>query len=199
MYRIYRLYISRDNSHAFLVEYIESGSSNTVSFASQTIRGIDTASFSDYGSYFTHTYSTSQNNSSTKRYKHYIYIPTPGSDPRTVLSNLGVSYRTTYQMGTTRMSSINGYTTNTTINGYTVRSEYMSSLESLMNTYGYSTSLISLPGSQSQISFSPVTGYAYSVGRLTDGTYRMYRLLVAEDGSDAYLTEYIEQSQSYYY
>ncbi|MDD2693436.1 MAG: hypothetical protein PHY14_00715 [Candidatus Gracilibacteria bacterium] len=204
-YRFYRLYVARDNSQAFVVEYVESGSGYNGYYQnngysqyngySQNISGIDTNSFTDNGSYFTHTYRTV--NGYSKRYKQYIYTPSAGSNPSTVISNLGINSRATYQKSTNRSQYVNSVYTNTAINGYTVNSGYVNSVESSFSSYGYSSSYVTLPGSNSQISFAPRTGYDFQYARLSDNTYRMYRLLVAEDGSDAYVTEYIQNQPNY--
>lgn len=192
-YRFYKLYVAQDNTQAFVVEYVESGTGNNG--YSQNISGIDTNSFTDNSSYFTHTYRTV--NGYSKRYKQYIYTPTSGLNPSTVISNLGINSRATYQTSTNRSQYVNSVYTNTAINGYTVNSGYVNSVESSFSSYGYSSSYVTLPGSNSQISFAPRTGYDFQYARLSDNTYRMYRLLVAEDGSDAFITEYIQNQPNY--
>lgn len=194
-YRTYKLYIAKDDSQAFIVEYLETGAGNSSSY-SQNISGIDTSSFSDSSTYFSHTYRTT--NGYSKRYKQYIYVPQAGMSPSSIQSTLGMSYKTSYQMGTSRNLSVNNNYTTTTINGYTVNSGYISSLESSFSSYGYA-SYVTLPGSNSQITFSPRAGYDFQYAKLSDNTYRVYRLLVAEDGSDAYLTEYVQNAPNYYY
>lgn len=194
-YRIYKLYVAKDDSQAFIVEYLETGTGNNSTY-SQNISGIDTSSFADSSTYFTHTYRTS--NTYTKRYKQYAYVPQAGMSPSSVLSALGMSYRTSYQMGTSRNLYVNNNYTTTTINGYTVNSGYISSLESTFRSYGY-PSYVTLPGSSSEYVFAPRVGYEFQYMKLSDNTYRVYRLLVAEDGSDAYLTEYIQTTSNYYY
>lgn len=191
---------------AFIVEYIESGTGygynngygNSYGYNNgynsgygsyqNTISGIDTNSFSDYGSYFTHSYRMSNG---SKRYKMYTYIPPSGSSVSSTYTNLGISSRTSYNMGSSRTQYVNGQYTNTSINGYSVNANAISAIESSFLSYGYSSS-VTLPGSNSQITFMPLIGNTLVYSRLSDNSYRMYRLLVAEDGSDAYLTEYVE-------
>lgn len=203
-YRTYRLYIARDNSNAFLVDYLETGTITSPYYGygngynsnynygygiyTSTISGIDTDSFTDYGSYFTHSYRMSNG---SKLYKMYTYIPPAGSSVSNIYSNLGINSRTSYSMGTNRTQYVNGQYTNTSLNGYVVNSGYISAIESSFQSYGYSSS-VTLPGSNSQINFSPLVGNSLSYSRLWDNSYRMYRLLVAEDGTDAYLTEYVQ-------
>ena len=199
-YRTYRLYIARDNSSAFLVDYLETGAVNNSNSSygnnynygygsySSTISGVDMDSLVDYGSYFAHSYRMSNG---SKRYKMYTYIPSAGSSVSNIYANLGMSSRTSYSMGTNRTQYVNGQYTNTSMNGYTVNNNSINAIESSFQSYGYSSS-VTLPGSNTQIIFSPLTGNSLSYSRLSDNSYRLYRLLVAEDGSDAYLTEYVE-------
>ena len=190
-YRYYRLYIARDNSNAFLIEYVEksvgynsnynnnynynynysnnynpyTGYNNNYQYgySSTMISGIDTNSFSDYSSYFTHSYRMSNG---SKRYKSYIYFPPSGSSVSTVQSNIGMNGRTSYQAGTTRSLYVNNQYTSTTINGYTVNQSSVSSLESTFRSYGYQSSSLSLPGSNDSLQFAPLTGYSYQIARL---------------------------------
>lgn len=179
-YRTYRLYVARDNSNAFLVDYLETGSVNTSNYGygnnynynsnynsgygsySSTISGINTDSFGDYGLYFTHSYRMSNG---SKRYKMYTYIPSAGSSVSNIYSNLGISSRTSYSMGTNRTQYVNGQYTNTSINGYTVNYASINAIESLFQSYGYSSS-VTPPGSNSQIYFSPLVGNSLSYSRL---------------------------------
>ena len=187
VYRLYKLYIAKDNSEAFIVEYLETGSTTL----SRNITGLDLSSFVDNGSYFSHSYIT--NNS--KRYKNYLYIPAAGSNATNIYNSIGIATRAQYQAGTTRSQYVNGQYTSTTVNGYTVYASSIGNLESFFAGYS-SPSFVILPGSNVQISFAPLSNYNFQYARLSDNTYRAYRLLVAEDNSDAYITEYIE-SQPY--
>lgn len=192
-YKTYRLYIAQDNSEAFIVEYQEVGPVGQSNTYSQNILGLDTNSFSYYGSYFMHNYRTS---GGSKQYKQYMYIPSRDTNTTTLISNLGINSRMSYNAGYNYNLSVNNERTNTYINGYTVNSGYVSSVESTFTSY-VSPSYITLPASSSSFVFYPQTSYNFQNVRLSDGTYRMYRLLVATDGSEAYLTEYIENNPYY--
>ncbi len=183
LYRLYKLYIARDNSEAFVVEYLETGTSTL----NRNILWLDTNSFVDNGSYFSHSYRADV----SKRYKNYLYIPAAGSNSTNVYNILGISGRSQYQAGTTRSQYVNAQYTSTAINGYTVNLGSIGALESVFAGY-VNPSYIILPGSNAQITFAPLTNYSFQYARLSDNTYRAYRLLVAEDNSDAYITEYIE-------
>ena len=67
VYRLYKLYIAKDNSEAFIIDYLETGTTTL----SRNITGLDLNSFVDNGSYFSHSYTAN----TSKRYKNYLYIP----------------------------------------------------------------------------------------------------------------------------
>lgn len=193
IYKTYKVYIAKDDSQAFVVEYQETGPLNAPTTITQNITGIDTSSFVDYQAYFVHNYRTY---GYSKQYKQYLYIPSRDTNISSIISNLGIESRMRYHMGTSRFFPISNERTTTYINGYTVNSGYVSYVESIFSSYGNPT-YITLPASNTQFSFYPQTSYNFSNVRLSDGTYRMYRLLVAIDGSEAYMTEYIENNPYY--
>lgn len=183
LYRLYKLYIAKDNSEAFIVEYLETGTTTLT----RNITSLDLNSFVDNGSYFSHSYTATN----SKRYKNYLYIPAAGSNVTNVYNTLGITTRAQYQASTTRAQYVNGQYTSTAVNGYTVYASSIGNLESLFAGYS-NPSYVMIPGSNTQITFAPLSNYNFQYARLSDNTYRAYRLLVAEDNSDAYITEYIE-------
>ena len=183
VYRLYKLYIAKDNSEAFIIDYLETGTTTL----SRNITGLDLNSFVDNGSYFSHSYTAN----TSKRYKNYLYIPAAWSNATNIYNSIGITTRAQYQAGTTRSQYVNGQYTSTAVNGYTVYASSIGNLESFFAGYSSPSSVI-LPGSNAQISFAPLSNYNFQYARLSDNTYRAYRLLVAEDNSDASITEYIE-------
>lgn len=188
-YTNYRLFIAKDNSEAFIVEHTQLTSSRSSSTPGTTgVLGLDIGSFT-YGNagYITHTYRTPSTN---KRYKEYILTPYNNTNMTNLMMNLDLG-NTTYSNETMTSPSYTLVSRNfiTTINGYLIKAGSITKLESF---FSYSNpSITALSGRT--FSFSPIGDTTFQNSKLSDNTYRQYRLLVAEDGSDAHLTEYVEK------
>lgn len=188
-YTNYRLFIAKDNSEAFIVEHTQLTSTRSTSNPGTTgVLGLDIGSFT-YGNagYLTHAYRSPSTN---KRYKEYLMTPYNNTNISNLMMNLDLS-NTTYsnETMTSPMYTLGSRNFITTTNGYTIKSGGISKLESF---FSYSNpSITALSGRT--FSFSPIGDTTFQNSKLSDSTYRQYRLLVAEDGSDAHLTEYIEK------
>ncbi len=199
-YTTYFLYIAKDNSEAFTISYVQSGIKQVLP-VQKYLLWINSNSSRYTWNYTTTIYSI--NPSIYKTYHAYIYTPSAWLSISEIYRTIGCPSTLSFciddqQMNISPSYFIDGYEFNNVINGYSITASKISTVEQAFrqlsskwtpdfNNQDYRFQFYWIWNNDF---ITRKTGYLDYPGILE--TYRTYRLFVADDLSEAYLTEYMQ-------